>query len=269
MDYFKSILAKLAELLREIAKEFRGFLSRNRYGVMGTIAFHMLLLIILLSFKLNTRREFVEPEIFIDIPLEVAEQIAKEEEEKIEKELEEKKSEISESVDELLKSIAVNQNVKKNNSDPKKNVQDMIDEIQKNLDQYGSDIVPGGGENLGEFKKDSLNALNEKEKQRMLDSLQSIEYSGPSSVYYSLKDRHKVYLPIPVFKCENSGKVVVQIKVNQAGKVINAKIVEKESDNDNSLWDAALTSSRRSRFNVSSSAPNQQVGTITYHFVKQ
>lgn len=269
-DTIKAIITQILQFGKYIVSEYKGFVSRNKYGIMGTLAFHMLLLIILLSFKLNTKREFSEPEIFIDIPAEVAEQILKEEEKKIEKALEEKNSEISKTVDELLKSIAVNQNVKKSKSDPKVKVENMIDEIRKNLEEYGSDEAPGGKKSSNDYKLDSITAAEAKEKQRALDSLQSIEYSGPSSVYYSLEGRHKIYLPIPVFKCEGEGKIVVQITVNRSGKVIDAKVLEKESGvKDECLFEAAIGASYKTKFNVSSSSPIQQKGSITYHFVRQ
>jgi len=249
--------------------EVPAFFVRNKYGVMGTLAFHMLILIVLLSLKLNTKRVFIEPEIFIDIPQEVLEQIEQEKEEKIEEKLQEKKMENKESIDELLKSIAVNREVEKKQSQPIQSVEEMIKNIKSNMSDYVSDDVSNGEENLDQFVKDSLQALSDQEKQRMLDSLQSIEYSGPSSVYYSLKGRHKIYLPIPVFTCEGDGRIVVQIKVNQQGRVVGVKIVEKESVADDCLQEAALRASRRTRFNVSTKSPKEQKGSITYHFVKQ
>ncbi|NOU61555.1 energy transducer TonB [Marinifilum caeruleilacunae] len=266
----KIIVEQIKEFVPYVLSEFRGFLKRNKYGVMGTLAFHMILLILLFSFKLHTKREFLEAEIFIDIPPEVAEQILEEKEEEIKKEIEEKNSEINESVDKLLRSIAVNQNVKKSNSDPKQKVEDMIDEIKKNLDEYGSDDNSSGDDGINEYKKDSLSLAEEREKQRLLDSLQSIEYSGPSSVYYSLEGRHKIYLPIPVFKCEGEGKIVVSIGVNRSGRVVEAKILEDQcSVIDDCLFEAAIDATKRSRFNVSNSSPQTQKGTITYQFVKQ
>lgn len=260
----------LVQFFSFIFSEFVDFLRRNKYGVMGTLGFHMLLIILLLTFKLNTEREFSESEIFIEIPPEVSEQLLKEEQEKIEEVLEEKKSEISRSVDELLRSVAVNQNVEKSKSDTKRNLDKMIEEIRKDLDDYRSDGEIGSGGELKEFMKDSLSAEEAKEKQKFLDSLESIEYSGPSSVYYSLEGRHKIYLPIPVFKCEGEGLVVVQIEVNQAGRVIQSQILEKESGvQDDCLYTAALQASRKTRFNVSTSSPQQQIGKITYQFVKQ
>lgn len=262
---------RVKQFLASVLSEFVGFLKRNKYGVMGTLAFHMIIVIVLLGFELNTKRQFFEPEIVIDIPLELVEQFIKEEEEKIEQELEEKNSEISKSVDELLRSIAVNQNVAKSKANSQQKVDKMIEEIRKDLDRYGADDAADNGDgNLGEFKKDSLSAQEAAEKQKLLDSLESIEYSGPSSVYYNLEGRHKIYLPIPVFKCEGEGLIVVQILVNRAGRVIQAKILENESGvQDDCLFEAALQASRKTRFNISNTSPVEQKGKITYQFVKQ
>lgn len=270
VSIFKNIFKGLLAFFVFLYLEFIGFLKRNKYGVMGTIAFHMIVIIMLLAFQLNTKTKFLETEIFIDIPPELAEQFLKEEQEKIEEAIEEKNSEISKSVDELLRSIAVNQNVKKSDSDPRKNLDKMIDDIRKDLEQYGSDDAAEGSGDLNEFKKDSISAEEAREKQKLLDSLESIEYSGPSSVYYNLEGRHKIYLPIPVFKCEGEGLIVVRIVVNRAGRVIQSKVLETESGvQDDCLYNAALQASKRTRFNVSTSSPEQQTGKITYQFVKQ
>ncbi|WP_421921020.1 hypothetical protein [Marinifilum sp.] len=269
-DKGKLVVKQIRTFAFHLLSEFNGFLKKNKYGVMGTMGFHMILLILLFSSKLRTRNLFLESEIFIDIPPEVAEQILEEKHKKIKKELDKKNSEISETVDKLLRSIAVNQNVKKSNADPKKKVEDMIDEIKKSLDVYGSDNMFVGKNGLKEFKKDSLSLVEEREKQEVLDSLQSIEYCGPSSVYYSLEGRHKTYLPIPVFKCEGQGKIVVRIGVNQIGRVVESKVIEEQcSIIDDCLFDAALDASNRSRFNTSKSSSEIQKGTITYQFVKQ
>ena len=77
------------------------------------------------------------------------------------------------------------------------------------------------------------------------------------------------FLPIPVFKCEYGGKVVVEILVNPKGVVQKAKILEDQSQSDDSLWRVAADAAKRSRFNEKPDAPALQKGTITYNFVKQ
>ncbi len=99
--------------------------------------------------------------------------------------------------------------------------------------------------------------------------MKSTFYSGESSVSYNLKERYARFLPIPVFKCEFGGVVVVEITVNRKGVVQKAVVTETDSEEDDCLRRVAVDAAERSRFNEKSSAPALQKGTITYHFVKQ
>ena len=74
------------------------------------------------------------------------------------------------------------------------------------------------------------------------------------------------YLAVPAYKCEGGGEVVVEITVNRAGDVTNARVVE---GGDECMRSSALGSARRSRFNIDDSAPARQQGTITYIFIPQ
>lgn len=62
------------------------------------------------------------------------------------------------------------------------------------------------------------------------------------------------------------GTVVVEITVNAAGQVTNAKVLLRGTNVvDSKLRSAALQAARKTRFNALSGVPNQK-GTITYHF---
>lgn len=245
---------------------------KNRYGLMGTLAFHMVLLIILLLFKLNSPMRFVETEILLAIPDDIVEQIELENKRVEEEIIEKQKEKVSNSVDEMLKSIAVNQDLKtENRKAPTANDLDkMIDDIKQELEGYESNDYGLSKKELEAFKRDSANLAKERKMQLKADSLENIEYSGLSSVFYSLKGRHKLILPIPVFKCEESGRVRVEITVNRKGKVVKAKVIEKESDSyDDCLFEAALNAAYRSRFNADNSSLQKQVGSITFNFIRQ
>jgi len=253
-------------------EELKDYLNRNRFGLMGTLAFHMVLLILLLLFKLNSPLHFVETEILLAIPDDIIEQIDEENKREEEELVEKQKEKISSSVDELLKSIAVNQDLKTENqkAPTPTDLDKMIDEIKHELDAYESNDYGAGKKELETFKRDSVDLANERKKQLQADSIKNMEYSGPSSVFYSLKGRHKLILPIPVYKCEESGRVRVEITVNRQGKVIKAEVLENESDTrDENLYEAALNASYRSRFNPDNNSPIKQVGSITFNFVRQ
>jgi hypothetical protein len=104
-----------------------------------------------------------------------------------------------------------------------------------------------------------------KESQEM-----AANYSGPTRIYYNLPGRTHSYLPIPIYKCEGSGKAVLSIDVNPNGIVISAKIIESESTiSDPCLVETAVTSALLSRFNPDIKIQKIQTGTLTYLFVAQ
>ena len=92
---------------------------------------------------------------------------------------------------------------------------------------------------------------------------------GKVTVSFSLEGRNSVYLHVPAYLCEGGGEVVVAITVNRNGKVTGASVVRGESSSDECLTEMAVNAARRSRFNVSSSAPDPQKGSISYIFIPQ
>ena len=94
-------------------------------------------------------------------------------------------------------------------------------------------------------------------------------YSGPSVLAWSLDGRKATRLPIPAYRCYGSGEVTVIITVDNRGDVLNAKVDEKLSAQDNCLRTYAVRAARLSKFNASQEAPARQMGTITYAFIAQ
>jgi len=78
------------------------------------------------------------------------------------------------------------------------------------------------------------------------------------------------YVRNPGYTCGygSSGKVSVQIIVNQNGDVVSATASGSASAND-CMIQQALKYAKLSRFNYSGSAPKTQTGTIIYTFVGQ
>lgn len=253
---------------KELWKQFMELLYIHKYGLMGTIGFHLLLLIFFVSFKINNIKPVPEASILIEFPEEVLEKLEEEKEEEKKEEKITPTEETEESIKKLLKSIAVNEQLAaQERKKASTEVDDYIKELQQELDQQNANLYKN--KNTDNFIKDSIQH-SEDEAKRKLDSLQTVFYSGPSSVSYSLKDRYKTFLPIPVFKCENDGHVVVSITVNRHGRVTKAEIIENQSKSkDELLWKTAIDAAKRSRFNENPYAPVLQKGTITYNFVRQ
>ena len=74
-------------------------------------------------------------------------------------------------------------------------------------------------------------------------------------------------LPLPDYPVQESGIVIVSVKVNQYGKVVEAKAGAPGTTTTNSqLWAAARSAAIKTTFNQAADAPVIQEGTITYKF---
>ena len=90
---------------------------------------------------------------------------------------------------------------------------------------------------------------------------------GGNGGNYSLAGRTAVSLPKPEYNSNQQGKIVVRIWVDQQGRVTRVEAPYKESTiTTGTLVEQAKAAARRARFNASTNAPEEQIGTITYIF---
>ena len=74
-------------------------------------------------------------------------------------------------------------------------------------------------------------------------------------------------LPLPSYNVQDRGKVVVKIKVNRDGTVVEAQPGEAGTTLTNkTAWEAAKKAALKTQFNMKSDAAEFQYGTITYIF---
>ncbi|WP_431133569.1 hypothetical protein [Psychroserpens mesophilus] len=86
-----------------------------------------------------------------------------------------------------------------------------------------------------------------------------------SSVSFSLRNRNKVKLPPPVYLCEVTGKIVVNITVDSNGLVTDTYINSSSSSDNQCLIDHALEYAENAVFSSDATAKSQ-IGSITYYF---
>ena len=92
--------------------------------------------------------------------------------------------------------------------------------------------------------------------------------NGGGNGNYSLAGRTKVYIPLPTYKSNEQGRVIIQIWVNREGRVTRAEFQPKGSSTTNgNLVNKAKEAAMKASFNPDPSAPEEQKGTITYLFV--
>ncbi len=114
------------------------------------------------------------------------------------------------------------------------------------------------------INKDELSAFSKAND--VLKKQQSESVNTKSTVSFSLVNRKKVYIPIPVYLCEVDGKVVVNITVNAAGKVIDTYVNTSSTTSNDCLIEHALEYAKNSQFSADASKKTQ-IGTISFHFI--
>jgi hypothetical protein len=245
----------------------RALIGNNINGILGTIAFHMLLLILFLLFRISDKTKHSEL-IEMNFEQENPQELLK----KLDQEAQEKAAKLK-NID-LMADGVIRRNIAVNIND-------------KTADELSTDkfIKEFADENKLEGFKKILNPDQpiekpiEKSDNGLIQQKNAIEekpagskqiYKGPTNIYCDLEKRAAVYVPVPVYKCEGSGKVVVEITVNSEGSVIATTILKRESNvNDECLFNTAVSYAAITRFNSDSQAPQKQKGSITYFFVPQ
>jgi len=93
---------------------------------------------------------------------------------------------------------------------------------------------------------------------------------GQSGVSFDLAGRRPSVLPLPEYDVPAQGRVVVAITVDRQGRVVRATAGARGSTTtDAALFRLAEDAARRARFDVKLDAAEEQVGTITYFFIRQ
>lgn len=84
---------------------------------------------------------------------------------------------------------------------------------------------------------------------------------------YSLGNRKALSKPAPKYNCDESGKVVVEVTVDQNGRTISATPGIKGTTNlAKCLLDQAKIAAMNTKWDADSNAPAKQVGKIIYNF---
>ncbi len=90
---------------------------------------------------------------------------------------------------------------------------------------------------------------------------------GTNGIAFNLGGRTIAELKKPIYESQTQGTVVVTIRVNRYGKVINATAGAKGSSTTNSyLYARAKEAALQTTFDPKPNAPEVQIGTIIYHF---
>lgn len=236
--------------------------KEDRVGFYTTLVFHLAVLIILLIVSIG-RVASSENTFVLDFT-------KQEELEKLQKEIELKEQvarnledQIAQRQQQRIRNVAVDagSRLKDDRFKNPSEVYDEARELQRKLDASKRDA-------LAQQAKEEAVDLNQ-HQQGQESQEPAPAYKGPSVISYELEGRKALSLPVPAYKGYGAGDVLVDIEVNQAGRVTAARVRPEGSSADASLHSFAIDAAKRSRFSASPDAEKSQPGWILYRFIAQ
>lgn len=116
------------------------------------------------------------------------------------------------------------------------------------------------------------NGKNDKGKDNGLKDIERYDVNGGSGdgIAYDLGGRGAKSISTPSKNFSEVGTIVVNIKVDREGRVVEATIQYKDKGtniSDKDMQESALRAARNSIFNKDENAPEIQSGTITYKYI--
>jgi hypothetical protein len=242
------------------------FLERHKNGILTTIVLHLFIITCFLVMKMRTANLHQEAQMVIDFS----------QQELLEKQIEELQKQVKaqpkqEFIHNLEKQY-LGRNIPVNEShDAQQSIDNMVKDIKDELGvKDGSNREPEPQQKLDSLTRKKAPVLEKKPEYTVNEKGEPTFYRGNTTVSYSLKGRSHIHIPIPVYQCQGSGKVIMDIAVNPKGYVLTAEINKEESQiSEQCLIDAAIRYALVTRFTEKASAPAQQIRKITYIFVAQ
>ncbi len=193
--------------------------------------------------------------------------------EDLEELLEEQERQLQEmaEADPIKSHMAFNETAKPSFGEPEplKTLDELLEEKQALDNDEAKDLLSSDEgyaaslQELAKKREEKKQLLGEREAQK--EERTNNLAKRKTSVSFSLVGRNNYDLPPPIYTCIEGGRVVVNIKVDALGNVIEADYNDKSSSTSNGcLVDNAIVYALKAKFNVSTKA--SQMGTITYLF---
>ena len=243
--------------------------KHNIYGVITTLVFHIIVLIILLTSNLDYGKKAIEDTILMDFK---TEELKPPEPEKEKVQQNASVSQRMPGSNQQVSNRAVNDASNKSSSKQSSQSSDpFFDKAYNNeiaaAKQLVSDVNKTLAKKIPKIKDIPMPEDNTKGKTR--EEVNQSNFKGKSNIHYFLENRYHARLPIPVYLAEGGGEVTVDIIVARDGHVLSANPRPNPKIADMNIMAYAKQAAEKTWFNEDASAPEKQKGTITYKFVAQ
>lgn len=242
------------------------FVKVNIRGILATLMVHMFLIIIFLLIKIQGFKQNIDLDIVLDYS-HPAELIAP----SVKSELTPTEQAYLERILQQAGNISNRASNSSENLDKQLSTENFVDEYLKQLNEERSEDWRKQQEEISKRlqQPDYVPPVFDQKKE-----IEADDYSGPSNITYEFLEspfnRFKVYLPVPVYKCQGEGIVTVSIAVDQAGRVVSADpAIERDYTDKECLLEVARNYALNTRFEANINAPKSQRARIIYTFIPQ
>lgn len=254
------------------------FIEDNKWAVLGTVLVHVIWFFAF-NFTYVSRPSFPEEEeVEITMPLEQIEF------EDLSVQEKDEDGNITKSGE--IKNMVINQGddrEKSMDNYSKNNLDKQVEEELKELERQTMEEAQGDREGIYEstVEDEMMNATDEELEELAKKYLNKESggskdkiYGGRTMVSFDIPERTAFnnelkYVRNPGYTCNGSGSVVVRVKLDRDGKVIQAKYAPELSYKASScMIEQAEKFAKLSRFNFDANGDGQ-TGTITYEFIAQ
>lgn len=244
---------------------FRKFLKKNLTAILYTLIFHLVVLIILIFVKVEGLKNHRELGIELEFEERTVEEILAEEQGEVP----------AEWLEQVMRQreLSSNRAVNLNANEQISGEISTSDYVQELLQQIEMARAQEDREKLEELQAILAAADYVPPAEETAEGSEA-EYTGPTTITYEFleepRSRGKVLLTVPVYRCQGSGMVRVEIKVARDGSVVDAAVKGSIEGEDRVCFsEAAIAAARSSKFRIEINGPEQQRALITYTFIAQ
>jgi hypothetical protein len=241
------------------------FFRKNLNSILYTLIFHLVVLIVLIFSRVDVLKRGQELGIKLELKEKTVEDFMEEQEMEVPadwlEEVQRQREAASNRAVNLRAESGFSQDISTDDY-----VNDMLDQIEQARNEEDRETL--------EELQAILAAADYEPPAEELNQEEKGEFTGPTTITYEfLSDpvqRKKVNLTIPVYRCQGSGLVRVEIIVAPDGGVLNADIKRPIEGNDRVCFaEAALAAALSSRFRIDVNAPARHRAIVTYSFMAQ
>lgn len=242
----------------------RKFVKENRVALLYTLIFHLVVLIIFIFVKVEGLKNDHELGIELEFEEKTIEQLLAEEDLELP----------ADWLEEIMRQreLSSNRAVNLKSEDKLSEEISTSDYVNELLEQIEEARNQEDKEKLEELQ--AILASADYVPPSAMEEEEATVYAGPTTITYEFLEepvnRGKVELTVPVYRCQGSGVVKVEVKVAPDGSVHEARVLEPIVGSDRVCFsEAALSAASSSRFRIELSGPQKHRAIITYSFIAQ